>query len=94
MNSSTSPEIQLWLKLGPVWHQTLIIPVEEIRRFCIHPLKWLQFVAATIHGAHGVLHQNNPLGPPAHDLQDTEDLSLSYYFVSPGKSLGSGPPVC
>ena len=68
------------------WIQALAIPLEDIRRLSLRPLKWLRFVAFAALGAKGHLSQT-----PGGNLVDYENVSLAdlaedenFYFSPEG----------
>ena len=70
------------------WIHALAIPLEDIDRLALRPLKWLRFVTFTVVGARGHLFD-----APDGDLVDYENVSLAniaenanYYFAPEGNA--------
>lgn len=79
--------VNLYLRSGArdanIWLIALTIPVEDIKRLALRPLKWIRFVAFAIVGARGHLHTS-----PERELVDYETgfdlLADDYYYVARG----------
>src|SRR5260370_30970409 len=67
------------------WVHALAIPLEDIGRFSLHPLKWLRFATFTVVGAKGHLSDT-----PGGNVVDYENVSLTdldnYYFTPEGNA--------
>jgi len=68
------------------WIHALTIPLQDIDRLSLRPLKWLRYVTFTVVGARG-----NFFDAPDGNLVDYENVSLAniaensnYYFVPDG----------
>src|SRR5260370_37491846 len=72
------------------WVHALAIPLEDIGRFSLHPLKWLRFATFTVVGAKGHLSDT-----PGGNVVDYENVSLAdldnYYFTPEGNCYGPYP---
>jgi len=66
------------------WVHALSIPLEEIWRLSLRPLKWLRYATFAVLGAKGHL-----LETPGGNIVDYENVSLAdgdnYYFSAEGK---------
>ena len=74
----------LWMKFDNTYQRALSIPIEECRRFAVHPLTWLRYVAFTIYGREGVISSQ----PNGNEVQYYEpDIQPGdYYYIAQGKS--------
>ena len=78
--------VHVYLDVGGSAVPFLSIPLNDVERLSIRPLKWLQFVAFTICGARGHLSLT-PGGPPvAYDTASFADIVESYYYTASGKT--------
>ncbi|KAF9507181.1 hypothetical protein BS47DRAFT_338216 [Hydnum rufescens UP504] len=67
------------------WAVVLSIPLSEVRRLSLRPLKWLTFVAFAICGAEGHLCVNR-LGEHAnYNATSTDPLAKEYYYFNQGQ---------
>ena len=70
------------------WIRALDIPLEDIKRFTLWPLKWLRFVAFAVLGAKGDLLDSPP---PTGGVVDYEtpfsDTAENYYYSPTGNTL-------
>ena len=76
------------LKTDGGWIHCLAIPLEDIERLSLRPLKWLRFVIFTVSGAKGHLSDT-----PGGNVVDYENISLAdltedanYYFTPEGNA--------
>ena len=81
--------VNVYVKVDNQWIHALVIPLEDIERLSLRPLKWLRFVVFTVVGAKGHLFD-----APDGSLVDYENVSLAniaendnYYFASEGDAL-------
>ena len=65
--------VNVYVKVDNQWIHTLAIPLEDIDRLSLRPLKWLRFVVFTVVGARGHLFD-----APDGSLVDYENVSLPY----------------
>jgi len=86
--------VNVYVRKGDEWIHALAIPLEDVRRLSLRPLKWLRFVTFTALGAKGHLSDT-----PGGNIVDYENVSLAdlaedgnYYFTPEGK-LPPAPPT-
>ena len=75
--------VNIYLGIGDRQVLTLSIPLCDIERLSVRPLKWLRFVAFAICGARGDLSEM-PNGPPVgYDSVTLADpIAEAYYYTS------------
>jgi len=65
------------------WVHLLSIPLEDVWRFSLHPLKWLRYATFAVLGAKGHLCET-----PGGNIVDYENVSFTdkenYYFTAEG----------
>jgi hypothetical protein len=66
------------------WSVVLSIPVYEVRRLSLRPLKWLTFVAFAICGAEGHLCVNRLGEHVNYNATSTGPLAKEYYYFNQG----------
>lgn len=82
-----------------IWLIALTIPVADIERLTLHPLKWIRFAAFAIVGARGHL-RTSPGGEIVDYEMEFDSLTDNYYYASQGKyclrpaslSMSNAPP--
>ena len=66
-----------------IWLIALTIPVEDIKRLTLRPLKWIRFVAFAVIGARGHLYTSLE-GELVDYKTGFDSLADDYYYVSRG----------
>jgi hypothetical protein len=66
------------------WAVVLSIPLSEVRRLALRPLKWLTFVAFAICGAEGHLCVNQLGEHVNYNVTSTDPLANEYYYFNQG----------
>lgn len=66
-----------------IWLIALTIPVENIKKLALCPLKWIRFVAFAIVGARGHL-RTSPKGELVDYETGFDSLADDYYYVPRG----------
>ncbi|KAI0291867.1 hypothetical protein BC826DRAFT_465994 [Russula brevipes] len=74
--------IHLRQKDGP-WICALTIPLEDIGRLSLRPLKWLRFVAFAVLGVKGHLYDSPGGNVVDYGILSLADLANDYYYFSP-----------
>jgi len=67
---------------GP-WICALAIPLEDIERLSLRPLKWLRFVAFAVLGVKGHLYDSPGGNVVDYGILSLADLANDYYYFSP-----------
>src|ERR1700723_4814111 len=80
-NNRSTSMVDVYLKVEDQQVPALSIPLSDIQRLSIRPLKWLRFVTFAFCGAHGDLSPT-PDGPPVD--YNSVALDPSYYYVAHG----------
>jgi hypothetical protein len=83
----------LLLKTDGEWIHALAIPLQDIERLSLRPLKWLRFATFAAVGAKGDLTE-----APGGDVVDYEnillnDLAEDYYFTPEGNAPTLPPTI-
>ena len=67
----------------------LSIPLSDIRRLSVCPLKWIRFVVFTICGSHGHLHETAAVNVPPVDYGILDLVESSTYYYIPERESSS-----
>ena len=79
------------------WIRALNIPLEDIARLSLRPLKWLRFVAFAVLGAKGDLFDGPVPGSNVVNYESVSHDELAenyYYFVPDGNPLMFPAALC
>jgi len=78
------------LSSSRVWILAISVPLDDIQRLSVRPLKWLRFVTFTICGVTGKLATTKD-GPSIVDYDSIsfDDLTDDYYYIPDGDASWS-----
>ena len=80
--------VDIYLKLvddSDTFIHFLSIPLSDIRRLSVCPLKWIRFVVFTICGSHGHLHETAAVNVPPVDYGILDLVESSTYYYIPDR---------
>ena len=76
--------VDIYLSIEDRQILALSIPIVDIERLSLRPVKWLRFVIFTICGVRGDL-ATTPNGPPVdYDTSTLDNIDEAYYFIPEG----------
>jgi len=83
--------VEVFLRVEGRFVAFLSIPLNEIQPLCIHPLKWLRFVAFAICGARGHLFPSTAVGTRPVDYETSVPVETCYYVPEGESHVSSWP---